>query len=649
MLQTDRRTLTEARQRRHQQPLLAERRPIALGVLDQLVGFRHPERAAAALQPVVEQDAGDLSAFAGPGAVAEKPAAAEADGVFSVVGRGRDDVEGLVHRPRSGEMTAMGLAGRDHAFDLGVGQHAVRDDIGGKVRPIAWLGRRHRRHRHRLHQLGGVSLRAGNTDRLQSVSFIKRLGDVAALDRHPVDGLIGQLNRLRLGPHRRDGGRARRNALRPCGGGTNHRAGDDWRGKREPRRNGIRDPAKQGCGIGGATVQSRKRRRIGRGQTVDHGQARVDGRAMLGIDQSIDGGREHDAPALLQPDEGIGPHRIVGRAVRAGDRNEPASLGKTRERRADMAQGGVGHAAIDIRERGERRVHEHDGRSDAGVEVIMDVRGVKAGDGDTGEQMAQQPGARLGQLIENERPAREFGEDGEQAGAGRRFQHEIGARDRGGGAGREAEGDRRRELLKRLAFLGAARVGGQKGRDLGQHRQYGGGRGCPREHGGAELAQEQDGRRLASIVGGLPVPGAIGVGTAEGGDHGCAEHRCVDTLAAFEMGQDHPCGMNQRVGRNRNERRDRARYGREGGRGSGNHRHEGNLGRAGTGRAEGRSLSTPTAQTRPGCPLPLNGPVLGARSFDQLIDLKWHGSSSTAFERRGRKGDVAWACWQNGH
>ena len=252
MLQTDRRALAEARQRRHQKPLLAERRPIALGVLDQLVGFRHPDRAAAALQPVVEQDACNLAALAGAGAIAEKPAAAEADGVFSVVGRGRDDIECLVHRPRSGEVAAMGLAGSDDAFELGVGQHAVRDDIAGQVRPIAGLGRRHRRHRRRLHQLGGVSLRAGNTDRLQSVSFIERLGDVTALDRHPVDGLIGQLNRLRLGRGGRDEGRARRNALRSCGGGTNRGAGDDWGGEREPRRNGSGDPAKQGCGIGRA-------------------------------------------------------------------------------------------------------------------------------------------------------------------------------------------------------------------------------------------------------------------------------------------------------------------------------------------------------------------------------------------------------------
>ena len=239
--QPDRRALTEARQRRHQKPLLPERRPIALGVLDQLVGFRHPDRAAAALQPVVEQDAGDLAALAGAGAVAEKPAAAEADGVLSVVGRGRDDVEGLVHRPRSGEVAAMGLAGMDDAFELGVGQQAVRDDIGGQMRPIARLGRRHRRHRRRLHQPGGMGLRAGNTDRLQSVFFIKRIGDAAALDRRPVDGLIGEFDRLRLGRRGRDGGRARaRTRGRPrLTAGRRVAPATTGGSERQPRRNGL--------------------------------------------------------------------------------------------------------------------------------------------------------------------------------------------------------------------------------------------------------------------------------------------------------------------------------------------------------------------------------------------------------------------------
>src|SRR3546814_2685572 len=99
------------------------------------------------------------------------------------------------------------------------------------------------------------------------------------------------------------------------------------------------------------------------------------------------------------------------------------------------------------------------------------------------------------------------------------LQHTVGRRDRGGGAGRKSKGDRRRELLKRLALFGAAGVSGEKARDLGQHRQRGGGRSGLGAKGRAELAQEQDRRRLAGVVGGLPVPGTGGVGGAEDGLH----------------------------------------------------------------------------------------------------------------------------------
>ena len=100
LLQTDRRALAEARQRRDQQPFHAERRPVALGVLDQLVGLADPHRAAAALQPVVEQDAGDLTALPRAGAVAQKPAAPESHGVVGIVAaRPQTRSIGLVNRP----------------------------------------------------------------------------------------------------------------------------------------------------------------------------------------------------------------------------------------------------------------------------------------------------------------------------------------------------------------------------------------------------------------------------------------------------------------------------------------------------------------------------------------------------------------------
>ena len=124
LLETDRRSRPEAGERRHQEPLLAEGGPIALGVLDQLVGFADPNRAPATLQPVVENDPGDLTALAGASAVAEKPAAAEADGIFSVIGGGGEIVEGVVDDPRALEMGGMSFAGIDHTLDLSVGEEA---------------------------------------------------------------------------------------------------------------------------------------------------------------------------------------------------------------------------------------------------------------------------------------------------------------------------------------------------------------------------------------------------------------------------------------------------------------------------------------------------------------------------------------------
>ena len=88
--------------------------------------------------------------------------------------------------------------------------------------------------------------------------------------------------------------------------------------------------------------------------------------------------------------------------------------------------------------------------------------------------MVEQRRACLGQLVQHERTTGDLGEDGEQPGAGRGLQNPIGRRDGRRGGDREAKRDRRRELLERLALLGATRVGGEKARDLREHRQCGG-------------------------------------------------------------------------------------------------------------------------------------------------------------------------------
>ena len=167
MVQPDRCPLPEARQRRDEEPFLAERRPVALRVVDQLVGLGDPDRAVPALEPVVEQDAGDLAALAGAGAIAEEPAAAEADSILGVVGRGRDDIERVIDRPRAGKIARMGFAGIDDALELGVGQQAIGHYRRRQMRPIAGLGRRDRGHGGRLHEfaLGGPEIREyGSTE-----------------------------------------------------------------------------------------------------------------------------------------------------------------------------------------------------------------------------------------------------------------------------------------------------------------------------------------------------------------------------------------------------------------------------------------------------------------------------------------------------
>src|SRR3712207_6398483 len=56
----DRGALLEAGQRHEVGAVAACCRPVAFGILDQLVGFGYPQRAAAALEPVVENDRGHL-------------------------------------------------------------------------------------------------------------------------------------------------------------------------------------------------------------------------------------------------------------------------------------------------------------------------------------------------------------------------------------------------------------------------------------------------------------------------------------------------------------------------------------------------------------------------------------------------------------
>ena len=165
------------------------------------------------------------------------------------------------------------------------------------------------------------------------------------------------------------------------------------------------DPVEQRGDVRRDAGRSGKRRTIVGRQLVDDRQPRVDGRAVLGIDRAVHGRGEDDAATLLKPDEGRCPSRMVGAEVGAGDRHQPPAIGEPGQCRSDMAISGVGHAAGDVCHDGEWRVHKHDGGGGARREMIVDLGGVEARDGNGRKQRSEQIGAGFGQLVEEERSA----------------------------------------------------------------------------------------------------------------------------------------------------------------------------------------------------------------------------------------------------
>ncbi len=102
---------------------------------------------------------------------------------------------------------------------------------------------------------------------------------------------------------------------------------------------------------------------------------------MLGVDGPVDRGGEHDPAARLQGGEGIAPVRQLRPDIGAviATRRPPGC--EPVQRRGDMAKARVGDAPGHMRHRREGRVHQDDGRDSAGIEMIVDLRGVEAAHG----------------------------------------------------------------------------------------------------------------------------------------------------------------------------------------------------------------------------------------------------------------------------
>ena len=92
---------------------------------------------------------------------------------------------------------------------------------------------------------------------------------------------------------------------------------------------------------------------------------------------------------------------------------------------------------------------------------------------------------------------------------------------------------------------------GQKARHLGEDRQQRRGRAGPGEQRAAEFPQEEDERHLASLIGKLPVPSAIGIGATKGALHLKPQTQRVDleTLRQIRLQcLGHPQDRSRRIG-----------------------------------------------------------------------------------------------------
>ena len=459
-------TLGEARERRHQQPFLAKCRPVALRILEKFVALRDPERLAAALAPVVEQDPGRLAAFARASTVAEEEAATEADSFCSFVGRGRDHGAGFIDGPRPREIGAMRLARVDHCLELGVRKEAIAQNGSGQFGTIGGFGGRNGRHGRRLHQLGRVRGRAGDVDRLQAEGLVDCIGQArsAKVVRRFAQGVDKVLS-IRRG-HMSIGLRRRRCTRFPSRGArrTDRNSREGGRGagssdiaciKREARGDLGHDPGEELRHIGSHGLGQ-----IGGDATplttpalVEDRDTGLEAGAVLGKGGSGHSAGEDQMGTLGQAAEGLGPGGRIRCEAGAGDRDQSPARGQPSKRRAQMAGCRLVRPAIDIGNGREGRVHQDDAGALARVEMIVNLCGVEPADGSPRKEETQKIGARVGQLVQRETAARDLGKDRQQPGPGRRLEDQFARRDLCGSQRCHPHGQRCRELLEALHFF----------------------------------------------------------------------------------------------------------------------------------------------------------------------------------------------------
>ena len=211
--------------------------------------------------------------------------------------------------------------------------------------------------------------------------------------------------------------------------------------------------------------------------------------------------------------------------------------------------------ALDPGARREGRVHQDHGGAQLGQAVPYGFR-VVAGHRAAGKQVREEAGAGGGDLVQVQRAGgsgakRKLRHHRQHAGAGGGFEHDVAGADHRGLQCGIGQRQRRRELLILELLLGAPGLGGFQRRQGLQHAEHGGGAAGTgaglAAHGAAVALEEQHQRRLRRLVGILPEPAALGVGSVEGIRHGVPEGRGIERLAGLQDRQQ-SAGRGQQCG-----------------------------------------------------------------------------------------------------
>lgn len=528
--------------------IAAEGGPVALGIVDERGGEAEPDEAASAAEPAVEEQRGDLAAFAGAGAVPNHVSAPEAHGLGMGAGRDglgfvpffADDVFGV-------QVAGMGFGGENDLFELGVREDAARDGGGGERgtgRGDRWADGRHR---------GALDERGGVARDVVDADALRLPGQEAGAGVGGADGGVGDFGRgVR---ELLDGTEiGRREGCGPVGraslGGSAHRL----RGIEQIERDGPCGAARGDVGLdAGDEVGRRRGVEIGReamgvglARVIEDGQAAREGGAAALVEGALDGGGEDDARRRGDAGEGVVPGVGVGGAGVAGDGDEaPAGL-KRAVGGGDVDEIDAEGAGLYVRGPRERGVHEDDAWMEVGEEV-PDVLGVVGAQVRVGEEKAQELEAGVAELVEVDGDTEGVGEDCEHAGAGARLEHDVGGAQACGAQCGVDERERGGELLVGELLVAAPGVGGLEGGEALEQRDHvERGRGAA-PHGLGEALEEEDDRGLGRLVGIAPAPVSGRVGAAERGVHRVAEKGGGEGGAAFEVCVERASGVHERM------------------------------------------------------------------------------------------------------